>query len=106
MAAHEIFAQVFDGKVKNVTKFRDYPDADYITKCSFGSEALAIECFYIPTQEGDKYHDGCFWRADSETGVETMIEPVPTEVQEIESLKAVNDELTLALAELLGGVEA
>ncbi|MDD3251904.1 MAG: hypothetical protein PHV18_05020 [Lachnospiraceae bacterium] len=106
MVAHGIFAQVFEGEVKNVNRFKNYPDADYITKCVFGLEAQAIDCVYIPVTEGDKYHDGCFWRVDLETGNEVRIDPIPNESQEIEKLKAENEELILALAEIMGGVEA
>ena len=105
MIAYEIFAQVVDGEIKNISIFNNYQDADYITKCTYGAEARAVDCLQYRVTIGDKYHDGCFYRVD-ENGAESPVEYVPTEAQEIESLKAVNDELTLALAELLGGVEA
>lgn len=103
MIVHEVFAQIFEGEVKNIMVCENYPTADYITKCTYGSEAFAVDCLQYPCSAGDKYHDGCFWRVDSETGEETQLPYMPTQEQQIAVLTAENTELILAMAEMIGG---
>lgn len=103
MIVHEVFAQVFEAEVKCVQVANNYPEADYITKCIYGPDAFAVDCLQYACQERDKYHDGCFWRVDPETGEETQIPYIPTQEQEVSMLKAENAELTLAMAEVIGG---
>lgn len=103
MIVHEVFAQIVDGKVVNITVCDNYPTADHLTKCVFGSDAFAVDCLQYKCAIGDLYHDGNFWRVDPETGEETMVEYVPTQEQQISALQAENEELTLALAEMIGG---
>lgn len=103
MIVHEVFAQISEGEVKNVMVCENYPMADYLTKCTYGSEAFAVDCLQWPCRIGDRYHDGFFWRVDQDTGEESMIEYVPTQEQQVRVLQAEKDELTLAMAELIGG---
>lgn len=103
MIVHEVFAQISEGEVKNVMVCENYPMADYLTKCTYGSEAFAVDCLQWPCRIGDRYHDGFFWRVDQDTGEESMIEYVPTQEQQVRELRAEKDELTLAMAELIGG---
>lgn len=103
MIVHEVFAQIHEGEVKNVMVCDNYPTADYLTKCTYGPGAFAVDCLQYPCGIGDKYRDGVFWRTDPETGEETQIPYVPTQEQQIAMLQAEKDGLTLALAELIGG---
>ncbi len=50
MIVHEVFAQVFEGEVKNVMVCENYPTADYLTKCTYGPEAFAVDCLQVPLQ--------------------------------------------------------
>lgn len=104
MIVHEVFAQVADGEVKNIMVCDNYPTADYLTKCIYGPDAFAVDCLQYACGIGDKYHDGAFWRVGVD-GVETEIPYTPTEAQEIAGLKAESNELTLAMAEMIGGTE-
>lgn len=103
MIVHEVFAQIFEGEVKTVIVCGNYPMADYLTKCTYGPEAFAVDCLQYPCSAGDKYHDGFFWRVDQENGEETQIAYVPTQEQQVAALTAENAELTLAMAEMIGG---
>ena len=103
MLVHEVFAQVFEGEVKNVMVCENYPTADYLTKCTYGPEAFAVDCLQYRCSAGDKYHDGFFWHVDPETGEEKQVPYVPTQEQQVAALTAENTELTLAMAEVIGG---
>lgn len=103
MIVHEVFAQILEGEVKNIMVCENYPVADYLTKCTYGPEAFAVDCLQYACSVGDKYHDGDFWRVALETGEETAIPPKPTQEQQVATLTAENAELTLAMAEMIGG---
>lgn len=103
MIVHEVFAQVFEGEVKNVIVCGNYPTADHLTKCTYGDGAFAVDCLQYPCGIGDRYHDGCFWKVDPGTGEEAMVEYVPTQEQQVQALQAEKEEITLAVAELIGG---
>ena len=100
MIVHEVFAQICDGEVKNVIVCENYPTADYLTKCIYGSEAFAVDCLQYACGIGDKYHDGAFYRV-GEDGTETIVPYKPTEAQEIENLNTQVAESTDNEAELL-----
>ena len=103
MIVHEVFAQIVEGEVKNIMVCENYPMADYLTKCIYGNEAFAVDCLQYKCTVGDKYHDSCFWRVDPDTGEETQVEYVPTQEQQVAALQSENADLTLALAEMIGG---
>lgn len=102
MIVHEVFAQICDGEVKNVIVCDNYPTADYLTKCIYGRDAFAVDCLQYACGIGDKYYDNTFYRID-EDGTEIAIQYTPTQEQQVEALQAENNELTLALADLIGG---
>lgn len=102
MIVHEVFAQICDGEVKNIMVCENYPTADYLTKCIYGSEAFAVDCLQYACSIGDKYHDNQFFRV-GEDGTETAIFYTPTKEQQVEALQTENNELTLAMADLIGG---
>ena len=104
MIVHEVFAHIYEGEVKNIIVCDNYPTADYLAKCIYGSDAFAVDCLQYECAIGDKYHDGAFFSVDSETGEEKQVQYRPTEAQEIEQLKSDYNQIVLALADLYGGV--
>jgi hypothetical protein len=107
MIAHEIFAIISEGIVKNISVSYSYDDADRVAKCVYGDDAYAIDCTYCDCQEGDTYADGTFYGPDGTArtwlpNTEQRLEMLQAENQE---LKEVNDELTIAVADLIGGAE-
>lgn len=100
---HEVFAQVSDGVVQNIMVCENYPMADYLTKCTYGDEAFAVDVLQYNTGIGDLYHDGFFWRVDEETGEETQIPYTPTQEQQVAALTLENEETTLLLSDMIGG---
>ena len=102
MIVHEIFAQVHNGVVQNIFVCDNYPTADHLTKCIYGSEAFAVDCLQYKCSVGDKYHDGCFWRVAPETGEEVQIPYIPTQEQQVAALTEENAELNSTINTLLG----
>ncbi len=102
MIVHEVFAQICDGEVKNIMVCDNYPTADYLTKCVYGDEAYAVDCLQYACTIGDKYHDNKFYRV-AEDGTEEEIPYTQTQEQQVAALQADNDEMTLAMADLIGG---
>lgn len=105
MIVHEVYAQIVNGKVANIIVCENYPTADHLTKCIYGNEAIAVDCLQYHCVIGDLYHDNMFWRIDEKTREEVQVEYVPTQEQQIAELKQENEELTLAMADMIGGGE-
>lgn len=103
MLVHEVFAQILEGEVKNIIVCENYPTADHLTKMIFGDTAFAVNVLQYPVAIGYKYHNGFFLTINEETGEEIVVDPLPTQEQEVAQLKADNEELILALAEMIGG---
>ena len=76
---------------------------NHLTHRIYGDDSIAISCQQYIVSIGDRYHDGTFWVIDPETKEEVPAEYIPTQEQEVAQLKAENEELTLALAEIIGG---
>lgn len=93
MTAHEVYAHILGEDVMNVVVADNYTDADLVAKAVYGDEAFAVDCRQYPCGIGDKYINGVFYQRD---GV-TPIEYIPTQEQQVETLKADN----LALMEAL-----
>lgn len=104
MIVHNVFAQIFEGTVQNIVVGSNYPETDYITKCIYGNDAFAVNCMQFPCAIGDKYHDGLFWTVNPETNEEIRIEYIPTLEQQVQNLKSENNELTIVMAEMIGGL--
>lgn len=98
MVAHEVFAMIFDETVQNVV-VGHYEEVNRVARCVYGDDAFAVDCMQYPCEIVDKYINGVFYKAD---GV-TPIDRLPTDKEEIQQLKADNAELTLALADMIGG---
>lgn len=98
------------GTVQNIAMFENYEDANRITRAVYGDQAFAAEYRYAVRPGGvDRFHDGRFWHVE-EDGTEMEAEYIPTEQDKINELKSENmrlkaesNELTLAMAELIGG---
>jgi len=105
--AHNIYAQIVGNEIVNIitSPINDggFPKAAYITRMVYGDEAFIVDCKQYLCGIGDRYHDGTFWVIDPETKEEVPAEYIPTQEQEVAQLKAENEELTLALAEIIGG---
>lgn len=98
MVAQQVFAIVSDGIIRNTIVCDNYQLANDLAKGGYGNEAFAVDCLQYPCQINDKYIDGIFHRADG-----TVIERVPTAEEEIQYLKQENADLTIALADIIGG---
>lgn len=98
MVAQEVYAQIHEGKVMAVGVAYSYEDANRVARCVYGDDAYAVDCLYCPCQEGDTYRDGTFYAPDG------AARPwLPTQEQQLEQLELDNQELTLALADMIGG---
>lgn len=100
MTAHEVYAHIHDGVVQNVVVAYSYEDANRVARAVYGNDAIAVDCLQYPCEIGNKYIDGVFYKAD---GI-TPIEYIPTQEQQVKQLQRENAELTLALADMIGGV--
>lgn len=98
MVAHEVFAMIFDETVQNVV-VGQYEETNRVTRCVYGDDAFAVDCTQYPCEIGDKYINRVFYKAD---GI-TPIDRLPTDKEEIQQLKADNAQLTVALADMIGG---
>lgn len=98
MVAHEVFAMIFDETVQNVV-VGQYEETNRVARCVYGDNAFAIDCMQYACERDDKYINGVFYKAD---GV-TVIDRLPTDKEEIQQLKADNTQLTVALADMIGG---
>ena len=102
MIAQLVYAVICDNIVKNIIVATDIESAQMVSRAIFGEDAFAIEVTYIPCIEGDVYRGHNFYRID-ENGNEALVEPIPTEADEIKRLKRENEELTTLLADIIGG---
>lgn len=88
MAAHNIYAQIYDGTVQNVMVCDNYELANQLSRMSYGDDAFAVDCMQYSCTIGDKYHDGMFFREID--NAEIPIEYIPTEKEQIATLTAKN----------------
>ena len=103
---HYVYAQISEGKVQNTALFDNYEDANVITRIVYGQDAFAVDISQYPTGIGDLYHDGRFWRVvENEDGTtkEEEVPYYPTQEQEVQMLKAQNEQLVTVLADMIGG---
>ena len=106
MTAHEVYALIYDGIVRNVCVANNYEQANWTARCAYGDDAYAVDCLYCPCEEGDTYVDGTFYAPDG-----TARPWLPTQEQQLAQLQAESEllrqesqEMTLALADMIGGV--
>ena len=98
MIAHEVFAMIYDRTIQNVV-VGHHEETNWVARCVYGDDAFAVDCTQYPCEIGDKYIDGVFYKAD---GI-TPIEYIPPHEQQVKQLQRENAELTLALADMIGG---
>lgn len=98
MIAHEVFAMIYDKTIQNVV-VGHYEETNRVARCVYGDDAFAVDCTQYPCEIGGKYIDGIFYKSD---GV-TPVEYIPTQEQQVEQLRQENAELTIALADVIGG---
>ena len=61
-----IWAQIDeDGVVQNRMVCDNYEDANYVTRCTYGEKALAVEINLWDVSEGCKYIDGTFYHEET-----------------------------------------
>nr|DAJ09692.1 MAG TPA: hypothetical protein [Caudoviricetes sp.] len=94
MVIHQVFAQIFEEEIKNIIVCDNYEMANWLSRTAYGDTAFSVDCLQYPCQAGDRYRDGVFYKV-GEKGVETVINPVISTEQEMESLKATIDTLIL-----------
>ena len=90
MTVHEVYAQIWEGKVQNIIVCDNYEMANYLSRMSYGEEGFAVECSRYACTLGDFYHDGAFWRQDPETGEESEPRRIPTSEEQVAKLEAEN----------------
>lgn len=98
MVAQQVFAIVSNGIIRNTIVCNNYQLANDLAKGGYGNDAFAIDCLQYPCQINDKYIDGIFYKENG-----SIIERVPTAEEEVQYLKQQNENLTIALADILGG---
>ena len=99
MTAHEIYAHIHDGVVQNVVVAYSYEDANRVARAVYGDDAIAVDCLQYPCEIGDKFIDGVFYKSD---GV-TLVKYIPTQEQQMAQRRQENAELTIAMADMIGG---
>ena len=98
MIAHEVFAMIYDKTIQNVV-VGHYEETNRVARCVYGDDAFAVDCTQYPCEIGDRYINGVFYKSD---GV-TQIDRLPTDRDEIQQLTEDNAQLTVAMADMIGG---
>ena len=101
--AYILVDKISDGIVQNVAMFNDYEEANRAAMAAYGDEAFAEEYKWL-VQAGDRYRNGIFYTVAGD--VEEPAEYIPTDSEQIMRLSQENAELTMALADMIGGVSA
>lgn len=103
MIVHQVYAMIDGiGTVQNVIVCDNYEEANRLARGVYGDKAAAVDCLQYPCAIGDRYHDGFFWRVQ-EDGTEKEIAYVPKQEQQVQRLTEENAELTMAMADMIGG---
>lgn len=103
------------GIVQNIAMFANPEDANRVARCCYGDSAYAEEYRWL-VQAGDVCRDGVYY-VIGEDGSETPAEYIPSDEENISQLqvenealkeetaelRTINDELTIAMADMIGG---
>ena len=100
MIVHQVFAQIFDGEIKNIIVSDNYEIANILARAAYGNSAFAIDCLQYPCGSGDHYHDGKFWRVDENGNEVEEITYVPTQEQQVSILTGAQDSTMESLVDL------
>lgn len=104
-----------EGVIRNIFVADDYEAANYVARCGYGDDAIALEYRYL-VQIGDIYEDGVFYNVDGH-GNREAAQYIPSDEERINDLmgisndlkeengeiKRANNELTIAMADMIGG---
>ena len=106
MTAWEAYAIIKDNTVQNII-VGDYYSCNNVATANYGNGSIAIEITQIPTEIGDKYEDGVFKHYNKDSHEYEVIQPLPTDKQQIDALVAENTvlnelvtDIQIALVEL------
>ena len=103
MIVHQVYAMVDGtGKIQNITVSDNYEASNRIARAVYGENAVAVDCLQYNCAIGDIYRENRFYRVN-EDGTETEIPYLPTQEQQVQQLTEENGELTMAMADLIGG---
>lgn len=94
------YAMILDENIENTALFEDYEAANNITKIVYGEEAFAVEIEQWPVAPGYKYIDGAFYEPDGKT----VVQPVPNPSEQVKELESQLDDVTIAMADMIGGI--
>ena len=92
-----------DDEVFAVTKCDNPSEAGVIAQAIKGPTAYAVECNNYSLYPPTGYRNKRFYNVDEETGEETEAEYIPSADSRLKTLQHDNEQLTIALAMLLGG---
>lgn len=83
MLAQRVFALINNEQIENLIVCDTYPVAADLAEASLGKGAVAVDVSKFPVRIGDKYIEGLFY----EKGSNELINPLPTEEEEVCLLK-------------------
>ena len=93
MVVHQVFAQVFEGEIKNIIVCDNFEMANWLSRATYGDTACAVDCLQYPCAIGDGYHDGVFWHEDGDK--EVPIVPLVVPERSVPILSAKLDYLSM-----------
>lgn len=92
MFYQRVWAQIDEkGVVQNRMVCEDYETANYLTRCTYGKKALAVEINLWAVTEDCIYKDNVFYKADGTTRCEYLPD-VEEKVQSVQSQADATDE--------------
>ena len=83
MLAQRVFALINNEQIENLIVCDTYPVAADLAEASLGKGAVAVDVSNFPVRIGDRYIEGLFYEKNSNE----LINPLPTEKEEIELIK-------------------
>lgn len=107
MLYQRVWAQIDgDGTVQNRMVCDDYETANYVTRCTYGEDAVAVEVTNWAVTEGCAYRSGKFYHEDGTAcdylpDVEERVKAAQSQADE--TSETVNAILTDVIPAMLGG---
>ena len=83
--------------IENIIVADNYQISNQIARGAYGSTAIALDTTLVPVSIGDTYKDGVYY--STETG--NIIEPNPTEAEQIAALNTTVNDLATTQADIL-----
>lgn len=94
------YAMILGEDIMNIALFEDYVTANEVTKIVYGENAFAVDIEEWPVGPGYKYKNGTFYEPDGETPVEKL----PDQSERVKELESLVDDMTIAMADMIGGI--